>query len=101
MTIGKLSVMKNKSTGGMAIELKKSVSYLNNCVSITMTIHINLSAVNTDLGMKIEAHSKDISSLNHKLNDHNGGKVEGNNVGAILPTAIKDKFYGGGDLYKC
>ena len=39
--------------------------------------------------------------LNQKLNNHNGGKRKGTNVGNILPTATKHKLYDGGDLSKC
>ena len=32
---------------------KKTVIYLNNCVSTTSTTHINLSSIDTDLEKKI------------------------------------------------
>ena len=99
--MGKVSVMNNKATGGMATYFENAVSYLKNYVATNSTTYINLFIVDTDLWNKIEAQYKDIGSFNHKLDNHNWGKVKGTNVGASLPTLIKDKFYEGGDLSKC
>ena len=43
MKIEKVSVMNDKSNGGMTTDFKKTVSYLKKCVATTSTTHINLS----------------------------------------------------------
>ena len=93
--------MKYKTTGSMAIDFERTVCYLKNYVFPTRTTHINLSAVDTDLLKILEAQSKYIALLNHKVRKRNGGKLKVTNVGASFPNVIKYKFYGGGDLSKC
>ena len=49
MTIGKVYLMNYNTTGGMATDFKKAISYLKNCVSTSRNTHSNLSVVDTDL----------------------------------------------------
>ena len=53
MTVGKVSMINDKSTCGMAKYSKKGFSYLKNCVDTTIITNINLSDVYTDLEKKI------------------------------------------------
>ena len=92
---------KKKETGGMTKDFDKAVIYLKNCVATTITTHFNLYPIDTDLENNIEAQSKEIASINHKLNNRSGGKGNVTNVGSNFPTTIKDKFYEDGDLFKC
>ena len=92
--------MKDKATSGMATDFNKAVIYLKNFVSTIRTKHINLPDVDTDIKSRTEEQYKDIALLNHKSNKRNGGKGKMTKVGASFPTAIKDKFYEGGNLSK-